>query len=819
MASYASRFLADSFAPFGASQHQQQQRHPSTSIARDGRRRGSAEAPLFFSTIDGEAVLDEDTAAVLPQSALSAISERIGTGFGYSRQHHAGRALPDDSSDDGTASGASHDGLGRQFVDHDSKNDDYHASTSSAYPDPFKQRPGSSSQSVASGSQRNAAHAYRGTSPAVHDDTHRPGWMMYRSAAAPPVRQAVLNNIYEQVEGSYASVMLNDRSRQPHPAAAYKGKGRADPSDSDSHQIYAAASDDGSEIYSDDGEHSPPDFVSKLHTFRQDTDERHRPPRASGDAQRITRPPSDSTDISSSVIYRKVEPTEPPVILKPAYARFPMPTAVYRRKGINMRTAKTDTSDSVEARTEWQDTSLRDPGWLYAYLGNLAVAICVACWAFWTTPSTTPAGTSIVFSPALALLSSIPLLGTLMFISCIAPCSLIAYILFFQHAPVALLRRIILTMLVFPPVALFLAAGWAFSASFSGTVTLGDINGSPIFSHTFLRFFALMVIVTSLLSTSRLWEAYSAISIERSARILSATVTIVAQHPQLFVLAAILLCASLVISCVFVLVLAHILVHGYLARTSEATSASSIFALVPSTLAIFLSTHAVFTLFWTLAMLRQLLKHVVAGVLSDFWYADQTIAEDKTSKHPAAVDRGFMSDLDNPIAIERYKGAVWRSMQLSAGSICAAAVLVAITNLLEAFVWLLDALLVRLRRLAGIASPWLAHLASLVVSILLLPLVTLLGALIRTMSDLGITYSAITGDAFAPSVQEARQLIVDRNGTDIVANRESDLASGRVKAYPDCRNCPSYALQVDVLRICTRLWSDRLSVGCIRAAL
>jgi hypothetical protein len=64
-----------------------------------------------------------------------------------------------------------------------------------------------------------------------------------------------------------------------------------------------------------------------------------------------------------------------------------------------------------------------------------------------------------------------------------------------------------------------------------------------------------------------------------------------------------------------------------------------------------------------------------------------------------------------------------------------------------------------------------------VLNAVLLPLVAILGGVLKNVNDFALVHAGITGDRFSDSMSEAQQLIAGRNGTDVIIARESSCAS------------------------------------------
>lgn len=739
--SYASRFLQDSFAPFGASA---------------GHTRDQA-APLFFSTIDGEAVLDEDSAAVLPQSALS-VRDRV-SGFGYGPEHHGRSIGLDDENDEEPASAIEDDhyGLGRQSSAPQSEDEEV-ASTSTSN-DPFRPQP-ASSRSVASSS--------RGTS--TRAQTTKKGWRMHATSTLPPIQQSVINDFYEQAESIYSSVFLHAGVQA---RALLKGKQRAMGTPTPEGQPTLPLQDT---IRLGD-EHEPPDFLT---ADKADGVDDHITGRAPGIwlPEKLARVVHvGSSTESSSQIYTDTEhPTRFRINHAGGSNRYPMPTLHYRRLALARENIMPGSLPSTaDIADQLEDPSPRDPLWLAAFLSNLLFAILVAIWAFFyssTSHLSIPAGVTIL-SPSLALARSIPLITGLVLVSCLFPGSFVAYILASSLITTSALRRMMQLMAAVPPFLLFVASGWAFASSFSADSSLDDISSTSTVSATLLRLLSLIFFGVSMLSLRAFWQSFASSRIERSARILSVAIKITAGHPLLFLVSAIMLFTSAIVGAASVLTMVRLLLHGHLVKLQQSqTPKLALDALVPSSGAVLLIVHAIFTYFWTVAALRGALRHIIAGTFADAWFSEKPESLARDSHDDQDNEKEY--DVPHFIAAERVQAAVRRACGPSLGSICAGSLLLAITNTVTALLWVLNAILIRVRRFSNSGRPgrFAISVARLILNLLILPLMTLLASMIQSTTDYGITYSGVTGDNFQQSVAEFHQLVHVRNGTDAIVDRE-----------------------------------------------
>lgn len=771
MAAYsrtASQFLANTFAPFG--------------VGGVGGNHHEDDAPLFFSSVDGEshdggATEDglysryyddggvEDTSTSqsytesrgrsnarsmnrsrhdqqLPyQARRTNDDDRIAEEEGEQLDHHVSStgSSPRRISSANSATYYEHDGLGAIPS----------AAASDTSDDPFRSNGASSRQS----GRRTPATTDTGNgviSAAAAAATTRPGWCASTNATrTPAVKQSLLHNLYEQSESVYTSVFIGGNNPTKH---IDKGKQRERDNVIEQRNAIGLHQSLGTSQISP----QLPAHVLAIHHEH---------------ARR-----GDSPYLGQS----QLQQTTP---LPPRIHRYPMPTSKYRR------TATIGKNTGPAEDLEWQDQSYRDPLWLGLYLFNVLLTTCLGLYLFLfdhvadnvKTPST-----SHLIAPSLAVLRSIPLLSLLILLSLILSGTTMAYVLLVKNGA----RQIAFAMLLLPPIVFLIGAGWAFEASYA---ILYDQDGQSAPSSTSwasrtLQLFSLFLLGCAALSFRRTWKnifssdsASHRAKLERTIRVLEVSSTVLVQHPQLIVLAIVLVATYIVSSVPVILMIAKLLYHGILVNATDGLPTSQYSFLIPSAGSIILSLHTVFVYFWSLGLLRAVYQHTIAGTVAAWWYgqSDKQLPADKPDSAGRAADKNPFDSEANREAPKRLSlrearmnvsDAVHRATGPSLGTLCASSLILAILAMVNLLIGICYTLINRSRRWTS--TSLFTTILRTIISFVVMPLVAILGGMIRNLNSFTLVYSAVTGDRFWESSAQASDLIMGRNGTDMVANRE-----------------------------------------------
>ena len=745
---YASQFLNNSFAPY----HFQ---------ARTGSS-GSSEAPLFFSSVDGEAiaVLDEDHGQLLPRSS---VIEDGGRTFGQSYYHPlGGRGTIDEADDDEEEEGEEdgHNGLGKADNSYtDSNHGDDAEAASNSTTDPFKRNVGSSNRPP----------------PAAPVPK---GWrMLAPSALGAGVKQSFINDMYDQAESVYSSVFIGSSSSPD------KGKGKWSAKASGDKEQHARLDLDSS---------SPPDFLINQSKSRPTSEGRptedcvHLEPKAFLSVRHHSSPLVGSIAMI------------PPISLSPDSQtfRFPMPTHIYRRRMAGSKAAGDPNAAGLSEAAHWQDQSPRDRLWLAIYLTNLLFTACLGMYLFlFSHPSGSSLRTdgSILLSPSLALVQSFPLFSLLAGLSAVFSVTLFGYLLLLQSSGV---RHCFHLITVLPAIVLLACSVWAFSASYSrfsnsSSRAVEQIDHASNWTQFILRTSSIFVALLSLVSLRYLYVAtYS--RLERTIRVIQVASEVLLLHPTLFILNIIGFGTFVVLAALTLLMVAKLLVLGYAVSwhyspASDGSIESRFTFLIPSKSSILLVLHTAFVFLWTLAILRGVSRHTIAGTISEWWFHrhDSALGPSMVETQPSSSRLGTSAQLHYSTnrkrqytsrrAAKTVKSAFSRAVGASIGTICVSSLVLASFSFLFAIFNLTNTLVSYSRRRStsvlsgGVASLVLRFFLNLV----FLPIVAILGGILKTLSNFTLVHAAITGDPFWTSAKEAKDLITNRQGTDIVVGRES----------------------------------------------
>lgn len=731
----ASQFLASTFAPFGGQGA--------------GRRDEVDQAPLFFSTVDGESAvggLEEDEVDArsryyyhdagsehITDPSASRVSSNASQRHGaYRQQHqpHQARGGPHEESDneDGSMRASTsyhgaddpynHDGLGRAPSEVESDGSD----------DPFRSHGTRSRQSAAPSSARSKQPAATA------------GWKMHATNLLPNVKQSVLHNLYEQSESVYSSVFIGNKTD--------KGKQRATEGD------YQPIRDKHlPQLHPQESPSQPPTFLThgiapSLPLHNQAS--RQHPQQA------------DTSDLQH--------------FNAPRVHRFPMPTSRYRRTAIGVKDASVTAPDM-----EWQDQSYRDPAWLAIFLFNLLFTAFLSLYLLLFDSTPKPSSSHLI-APSIAILRSIPLLSLLVFVSLLITTSTLAYTLLIKNGA----RQAAFAFILAPPIVFLVGAGWAFEASFA--LEFQDPTGmqmASVWAQTSLRLTSIALLAFSGLAFKRSWQTlFSSGStsrrarLERTIRVLQVSAEVIIQHPQLIILAIALVGAYTISSVPTILVIAQLLYHGTVKQGLGQNVGYTY--LIPSTWSIILSLHTAFVYFWTLGLLRALYQHTIGGTVGTWWYSGKNSQAAFNTTDKTGGDEGIEAKTEKVSMLQAQQNvldSIHRATGPSLGTLCASSLILAILSMITLLISLSYSLVNRSRRWTG---PNIAYTAlRVVVNFVVLPFIAILSAMIRNLNAFTLVYSAITGDKFWDASGEAADLIMGRNGTDMVASRKSWFHSHR----------------------------------------
>lgn len=724
----ASQFLTSTFAPFGGAA-----RHNEVDTA----------APLFFSTIDGESAegLDDGTGddrsryyyhdddeeegmAATGQAARSSSTSAVHAADqrhdAYHHQPHPAGGGPHNeraheemhvsTSRHGAESPYNHDGLGRSPSEVGS--DESH--------DPFRPRSTRSRQSAATSSTPSRDPSKQASASS--------GWRMHRPSLLPGVTQSVLHNLYEQSESVYSSVFIGNKLD--------KGKQRAT-----------------EDVYLDSGASARPGFPGQPPAYLTQGDRRTLPLRQNGPAMQHSQP-----DLPQG---------------KARIHRYPMPTSRYRRAARGVKDAAPTAADM-----EWQDQSYRDPAWLAIYLSNLLFTTFLSLYLLFFDSTRIPSSTHLI-APSVAILRSIPLLSLLVLASLLITISTLAYTLFVKNGA----RQAAFIFVLSPPIVFLVGAGWAFEASFGLDFHSSDgqrLTGG--WAQRTLRITSLCLLLCAGFAFRRSWQTlFSSGSssrrarLERTIRVLQVSADVILQHPQLIFLAIVLVGGYVVSSVPVMLVVAQLLYHGMIKQGASPSAQDSYTYLIPGTWPIILSLHTVFVYFWTLGLLRAIYQHTIAGTVGSWWYEES----DSDTLSKAALDTDFQNEFSTSARTCRQKTPLLQAQQNvldafhratgpSLGTLCASSLILAILSLFTLLISLCYSLANRSRRWTG--TNMAATCLRVTVHYVVLPFAAIISGIIQNLNAFALVYAAITGDRFWAASHEASDLIMGRNGTEMVAS-------------------------------------------------
>ncbi|KAK9896277.1 hypothetical protein P389DRAFT_171391 [Cystobasidium minutum MCA 4210] len=720
----ASQFLASTFAPFGGGQRDDQ-------------------APLFFSTVDGESSAgglperhdDDDEHSSSPNFChYGSESNTVESGRSiahdeydqrhdayHSQQKQEGRtaASTQASSSYGHDDRYDHDGLGRTPSETGSDDNG----------DPFRSHATPSRQSGSS----SAVPSRRRRLP-QQSTSATAGWRMHATNLLPSVKQSVLNSLYEQSESVYSSVFIGNKQD--------KGKQRAVDIPDNTTDAQSPSS----------GEHeNPPNFLASTKAAAL------LPPRRAVPEQ----PSYRQTDSMQQLQETSQRP--------PRIHRFPMPTSRYRRAATSGKDASVTAPDM-----EWQDQSYRDPAWLAIYLFNLLFTALLSLYLL-LFDSTPKLSSFHLIAPSLAILRSIPLLSLLVFASLLVTVSSLAYTLLIKNGA----RQAAFAFIVTPPILFLIGAGWAFESSFS--LEYSDpqsIQLGSSWAQTTLRMTSILLLGCSALAFRRTWQTLFSTGsgsrrarLERTIRVLQVSADVIIQHPHLLLLAIALVGAYIVSSVPAILIIAQLLYHGAIEQASSPNTSEKFTYIIPGTWSILLSLHTAFVYFWTLGLFRAVYQHTIAGTVATWWYK----AGGSSLKAGASVEAKQEEELETKQrkaslsqARENVLDSFHRAIGPSLGTLCASSLVLAILSLFTLLISLCYSLVNKSRRWTG---PDLgASALRILVNFIVLPLIGILSSMIRNLNAFTLIYSAVTGDKFWDASSEATELIMGRNGTDMVAS-------------------------------------------------
>lgn len=731
----ASQFLASTFVSFGQG--------------------GQAEqAPLFYSTVDGGSARgDEDeyddnvgsSNFYRQQGIASTASGRGSQHASVHRRHDAyrhhqpsqagGASYHDEEQEDMEASASyspddayNHDGLGRTPSE----------TGSDGSVNPFRSHGTRSRQSAAS-SAAPSSRQQEQHSVSQQAESSRAGWRMHATNLLPGVKQAVLHNLYEQSESVYSSVWIGNKQD--------KGKQKAV---NDIEEV----SDGESSISRHPA--SPPDFVAEART-------KSLPLHHSQSGRR--------THDSNLSVHEQYTSTRRP----PRIHRYPMPTARYRREAMGV---KGDGATSTDV--EYQDQSYRDPLWLAAYLFNSLFSVCISIYLLLFDSTPKPSSSHLI-APSMAILRSIPLLSLLVFASLLVVTSTLAYTLLIKNGA----RQAAFAFVLAPPVVFLIGAGWAFEASFSLEYSSpNDPRAASSWAQTTLRVTSIFLLASAGLAFRRSWKTLFSTGssshrarLERTIRVLQVSAEVVMQHPQLILLAIALVGAYIISSVPAVLVIAQLLYHGTVKQGTSAIPSESYTYLIPSTWSIVFSLHTAFVYFWTLGLLRAVYQHTITGTVGTWWYQEESRKAKQTTEQNLEGESIPIEAKSRKLSLvqaqQNITDALHRAVGPSLGTLCASSLILAILSLFTLLISLCYSLVNRSRRWTG--SNVAANVSRMIVNFVVLPLIAILTSMVRNLNAFTLIHSAITGDGFWDASGEATELIMGRNGTDMVASRRFHL--------------------------------------------
>ena len=554
---------------------------------------------------------------------------------------------------------------------------------------------------------------------------------MHQTSVLPSIKQSVINDVYDQAGSVYTSVFLRDKGKQ-------------------------RASRDGD----DDGHASP------------SSQEQGSPDTAAYDDV----PAELRRDASGSGSLKHPLDSEKRTLIQQQFSiagqsgqmhRWPMPTSVYRCRASRKRPPVSE--------PEYQDQSPRDAFWLAVYLFNLLVTILLGIWQFFfDTSSHIPdnlPSTGLV-SPSVAILHTLPLITGLVTCALLAACMIIAYLLLVKNGT----RHVVHLLICLPPLVLLVAAGWAFSSSYSHLASspaggLEEVEHSTSAAETFLRWTTFGLLGCSIVAMRFAFVRAASTPMERTIRVLEVAVDVLLAHPHIFILAFGLLAGFIALSIPFLLLLAKLLIHGYVKRPGS-TPSSTIGYLIPASWAGMAAAHTTFVCLWTLAILRGILRMTIAGATGEWWFHRHRSISNSLNLAASQSQRTYSARRAKKTVQEAFR----RARGPSLGTICISALLMSTFTALSLVLSSLNALITRLRRRSSISAiP--SMILRVVLNAVLLPLVAILGGVLKNVNDFALVHAGITGDRFSDSMSEAQQLIAGRNGTDVIIARESSCAS------------------------------------------
>lgn len=736
----ASHFLGGSFAPFAGGPSRQQ-------------------APLFYSTVeegesDGET--EDATGHAWPSKERVVRNERRAVAARPSSR----RPTSADSGGDGIEAEESgdeeeeHGGLGR-YRDSEVES----GSSSSAIEDPFRPSPRSQAAAEAAAAAQT-------------------GWRMHQTSVLPSIKQSVINDIYDHAHAGsvYTSVFLRSGSGD-------KGKQRE--STRDDEQAQSSPDNHEKTSYPDAG------LVNDVpEELRRDSSGSGLPTRQSH-AEKRTPLLHHSQSMQQQSNF-----SGPP---GGQIYRYPMPTVHYRRRASRKR--------ATAHEPLYQDQSPRDSFWLALYLFNVVVSALLGVWQFFLdtsshVPDNLPSGTLI--SPSVAILHTLPLLTGLVICALVIACSILSYLFLVKNGA----RHVVHLLIALPPVVLLAAASWAWSSSYTHLASspsggLKETEHATTTAERFLRWTSFALLACAALAIRFAFVRAASTRMERTIRVLDVAVDVLLAHPHIFMLAFALLTAFITLSVPFLLLTAKLLLHGYISQPATASAGPYSF-LVPSSWARLAAMHTAFVFFWTLAILRGLLRMTVAGATGEWWfYRHRPLSKSLLSVSTAEVTG--RPSYSPKRAKHAVKQAFDRARGPSLGTICVSALLLSTFTALSLCLTFLNTLITQLRRRSYSAIP------SLVLRILLngvlLPFVAILGGILKNVNDFALVHAGITGDRFSDSMTEAQQLIAGRNGTDVIIARKA--LSLRFASPVLMTSLRRYGPQESAQPLCNRLCGSR----------
>jgi hypothetical protein len=450
---------------------------------------------------------------------------------------------------------------------------------------------------------------------------------------------------------------------------------------------------------------------------------------------------------------------------------YPMPVSKYRsRPALGM-----DGGGPPEY-ADWQDLGPRDPFWSKLYYANLGLSIAVSTYALlFIKPSSLSSSVSV--SPPAAILATLPTLFLLTLLSSLGAASILSSLLLLKS--VDRMRPVLQLILLLPPVITGISAGWAFSSSYS--------SANPAMTTLILRYTSIVVFLFVLINM-RWYYRSSSLRLERTLRVINVASEVLLAHPSIFLTALTLLGGFL-----FATVPTLLVISKLLSSSGHKESYLSQSAWISSSLPTLLVIHTSFVYFWSLGVVRALLKHTISGTVGHWWFhRHASISASVVSKTDEATSASLNASRQTKYSKRRaartVQDALARARGPSFGTICLGGL---ISSVLQACDFLLRIASIALSRSRQYTSPSPASPLSggvagfilrLIISLILIPLVSLLSTLLRTVSGFAITHSAITGDSFFSAAKEAKDLITARQGTDVVASRTSIISLYLVKS-------------------------------------